>query len=408
MVKVSQYVKNLVGEAREASYELAKVETATKNKILRDMARELLKEKDFILKENSKDLAAAEKKNLKGSFIDRLRLDNKRIKEMSLSLKAVAALPDPVGKIVTSLKRPNGIRIKKVRAPIGVILIIYEARPNVTSDCTGLLFKTSNVGILRGGGAALHSNTAIGTVLKKVIKKSGLKFNPFFIVGKTDHRTVDELLKQDNYIDMVIPRGGEVLIRKVVELSRIPVIKHYKGICNIYIDRNFDIKKALDICVNAKVQRPSVCNAVENILIHKDSLKTFLPLLKKEFNKLGVEIRGDEAAVKTVEGIRKAKERDWQTEYLDLIVAVKTVKNAAEAVKFINKYGSHHTDAIITNDSCEAKRFVKEIDSACCFINISTRFSDGYQFGLGAEIGISTDKLHARGPMGLEELTTYK
>ena len=405
---MSNYVQKLVKEARAASYKLAKLTTAEKNKALKNMAKAILKEKNFILRENKKDIAEATKKNLKMSFIDRLSLNDKRLKEMSASLKAVANLTDPVGKIISTKKRPNGMVVKRIRVPIGVVLIVYEARPNVTSDCVGLLFKTSNIGILRGGGNAIKSNKAIGKVLEGALRKSGINFPVFFVVDKTDHKIVNELLKAQDYIDLVIPRGGETLIRKVADISRIPVIKHYKGICHIYVDMKFDLKQALKICVNAKVQRPSVCNAVETILIHQSSAKKFLPHLKKEFDKYGVEIRGDLKAVKLLPGIKKANNKDWTTEYLDLVVSVKIVASPQEAINHINLYGSHHTDSILTKNFSNADKFVREVDSACCFSNISTRFSDGHQFGLGAEIGISTDKLHARGPMGLEELTTYK
>ena len=405
---MDSYVKKLVKEARSAGYNLTNLTAAEKNKALKSMAAAIKEEKDFILSENKKDIALAERKKLNRSIIDRLTLDDKRLKEMSASLREVANLADPVGRIISTNKRPNGIIVQKVRVPIGVVLIVYEARPNVTSDCIGLLFKTSNVGILRGGGGAVNSNKAIGKVLERALKKSGISFPVFFVVEKTGHKTVDELLKQDEYIDLVIPRGGESLIRKVVEISRIPVIKHYKGVCHIFVDKEADINKALKICINAKAQRPSVCNAVETILIHKDIAKSFLPVLKEKFDCLGIKIMACKESIKIIPGANKATEEDWPKEYLDLIVAVKIVKDVRSAIEHINIYSSKHTESILTENSGNARKFVKEVDSACCFINISTRFSDGHQFGLGAEIGISTDKLHARGPMGLEELTTYK
>jgi len=405
---MSSYVDNLATKARKACYSLAKLSTPQKNKALNFMAKEILTRRDYILRENAKDIKAAKKNKLKQSFIDRLTLSDVRLKEMSLSLKQVASLADPVGKTISQSTRPNKIKIAKVRVPIGVVLIVYEARPNVTSDCVGLLFKTSNVGILRGGKNAINSNKAIGKVLQLALKKSGIKDEVFFIVENTDYITVDRLLKKDQDIDLVIPRGGESLIRRVVELSTIPVIKHYKGVCHIFIDKTVDINKALKICFNSKHQRPSVCNAVETILVHESIAKKFLPLLANEFAKNNIEVRADAKALKIIPNVKKAKNSDWSQEYLDLIISVKVVKNLDEAVDHINAYGSHHTDCILTKSSINAKRFLKEIDSACCFANISTRFSDGFQFGLGAEIGISTDKLHARGPMGLEELTTYK
>ena len=405
---MSVYVKKLVKEAREASYKMVNLTTPQKNSVLFSMAQALRINKEFIINENKKDLKVAIENKLKQSFIDRLTLNDKRIEEMSVSLEEVARLPDPVGKVISKTERPNGIKIDKVRVPIGVVLIVYEARPNVTSDCVGLLFKTSNVGILRGGGSAIHSNKAIGNVLQGALSKKGINFPVFFVVEKTDHETVDVLLREDKCIDLVIPRGGESLIRKVVDTSSIPVIKHYKGVCHIFVDKTVNMKKALSICINSKVQRPSVCNAVETILVHEEVAEKFLPLVKKEFDSLGIQIRGDKKSFEIIRNIKKAQEKDWSTEYLDLIVSIKVVKNLDEAIEHINGYGSHHTDTIVTNNSKRAEKFVKEIDSACCFINISTRFSDGHQFGLGAEIGISTDKLHARGPMGLEELTTYK
>ncbi len=405
---MSSYVKGLVKQARKASYKIGNLSTSKKNKILRNMAKALIKEKDYIVKENNKDVYLAKKNKKKKSFIDRLVLTDKRITEMSDCLKSVAALKDPVGEVILENKRPNGMKIQKVRTPIGVVLIVYEARPNVTSDCIGLLFKTGNVGILRGGKDAFYSNLAIGQILSKVLTIEGIKDNLFFIVEKIEHKIVDELLKEDRDIDLVIPRGGESLIRKVVESSTIPVIKHYKGVCSIFIDERARLKEAVNICLNAKVQRPSVCNAVENILVHQKIAKKFLPRLKKVFDEHSVEIKGDELARDIIPGIKTAVKKDWSTEYLDLKVSLKVVRNIEEAIDFINIYGSHHTDCILTKSKQNASRFLKEVDSGCCFVNLSTRFSDGHQFGLGAEIGISTDKLHARGPMGLEELTTYK
>ena len=405
---MENYVKDIVEKARNTSYSLATLNPSLKNKALLKMAGHILLYKDFILKENEKDIELALKDKTQKSFIDRLILNEARLEGMSSSLREIAELPDPINRIIDGWQRPNGIFIKKVRVPIGVVLIIYEARPNVTSDCAGLLFKSSNAGILRGGRYSINSNMAIVAVLKRAIKDSGIEFDPFFMVEKTSHEIVDRLLKEDEHIDLVIPRGGESLIRKVVQNSRIPVIKHYKGICHVYVDSKADLKKALRICVNSKVQRPSVCNAVETIIVHKDVCKKFLPRLKKEFDKYKVEIRGDSEAVKLLKDIKKEKQIGWNTEYLDLIVSLKIVSNIEEAIGHINFYGSRHTDSIVTDNINNAEKFVKEVDSACCFINLSTRFSDGYQFGLGAEIGISTDKLHARGPMGLEDLTTYK
>ena len=404
---MSEYVKNLTRSAKAAAYKVAAMDTGLKAKVLRAMAKGLLKNKAFILKENKKDIDAAIKNNQAKSFIDRLTLNEKRLKEMGDSLKAIAAFQDPVGRIISNWTRSNGLKISKVRSPIGVVLIVYEARPNVTSDCVGLLLKSSNVGILRGGKDAIHSNLAVVKVLQDAAKKNGIKFPLFFMVEKTGHEIVDELLHQHESIDLVIPRGGEALIRKVVASSTIPVIKHYKGVCHIFVDKNADLKKAVKICVNAKVQRPGVCNAVEKILVHKDIAKKFLPILKKAFDENRVEIRGDKATCSIIEA-KAATQADWHEEYLDLIVTVGVVNDVEAAIVHINKYGSHHTESILTRNKANADKFTREVDSACCFVNISTRFSDGGEFGLGAEIGISTDKLHARGPMGVEELTTYK
>ncbi|MDD5069288.1 MAG: glutamate-5-semialdehyde dehydrogenase [Candidatus Omnitrophica bacterium] len=405
---MSKYVQQLTREAKISSYKLINLSSKEKNHALRIMAEDIIASRALLLKENAKDLERALKNNLGQSFLDRLKLTQERLQAMSDSLKAVADLNDPVGEIISSSVLANGIVLEKVRVPIGVVLIVYEARPNVTSDCCGLLFKTSNVGILRGGRDAYYSNRAIAGILNRSIKKAGINFSPFFLVEKADYSTVDELLKQNETIDLVIPRGGESLIRKVVETSTIPVIKHYKGVCHIFVDKYGDLKKALDICLNAKVQRPSVCNAVETILVHKDIAKKFLFSLKEKFDSLGVEIRADEKSRQIVKGFKKAVSKDWSQEYLDLTVSLKIVDTIEEAIAHINLYGSHHTESIISKDKKRADKFVKEVDSACCFVNISTRFSDGFEFGLGAEIGISTDKLHARGPMGLKELTTYK
>jgi glutamate-5-semialdehyde dehydrogenase len=372
------------------------------------MALALLAKKTFLLKANKKDAAKAKGSGLSKALIDRLTLNDKRIKEMSDSLKEISGLSDPVGKVIKAWRRPNGLRIQKVRTPIGVIAIIYESRPNVTSDCIGLCFKSGNSVILRGGSEALNSNLAIFEILHAVLKKHNLPRGIINIVKTTDRRAVDILLKLDGYIDLVIPRGGENLIKRVVSLSRIPVIKHYKGICIIYVDKWADLNKAQSICFNAKVQRPGVCNAMESMLVHKDIAKKFLPVMTKKLKDAGVEIRGCPITQKIVRFAKKATDEDYRTEYLDLILSAKVVNNLEEAIAHINCYGSHHSDAIVSENHENALQFLSKVDSACVYVNASTRFTDGYQFGLGAEIGISTDKLHARGPMALEELTTYK
>lgn len=400
---------NMAKKAQEASREIADISSDKKNDVLKDMASELINKKSQIISANKKDIAAARRSKLSGAFIDRLTLDDRRISQMSDSLMQVSALSDPVGEIIKSWERPNGLKIEKVRVSIGVIAIIYESRPNVSSDCIGLCFKSGNSVILKGGSEALHSNLAIYHLLKGVIKKHGLPESLVNMVDTTDRRAVDTLLKLNEYIDLVIPRGGESLIKRVAAISRIPVIKHYKGICHVFVDDWADLNMAENICYNAKVQRPGVCNAMESMLVHRDVAARFLPGMVKKFKDAGVEIRGDSMTQRIIKkGIKKATEKDYSTEYLDLILSVKVVEDLGQAIRHINHYGSHHSDTIITDDRKNADEFLKKVDSACVYVNASTRFTDGYQFGMGAEIGISTDKLHARGPMALEELTVYK
>jgi glutamate-5-semialdehyde dehydrogenase len=327
---------------------------------------------------------------------------------MAGSLLEIAKLKDPVGEDIRAWKIPNGLWIHKVRVPIGVVAIIYESRPNVTSDCIGLCLKSGNSVILRGGSESLNSNIAIFEILNKVAQKHGLPKGLINMVTTKDRRAVDALLRLNEYIDLVMPRGGEGLIRRVVSLSRIPVIKHYKGICHVYVDEWADLNMALNICFNAKVQRPGVCNAMECMLVHRDVAARFLPSMARKFSEAGVEMRGCPMTKKIVKGAKLAKEKDYYTEYLDLILSVKVVKDLEEAIKHVNHYGSHHSDTIVTENYENALKFLRQVDSACVYVNASTRFTDGNQFGMGAEIGISTDKLHARGPMALEELTTYK
>ncbi|MFA5145005.1 MAG: glutamate-5-semialdehyde dehydrogenase [Candidatus Omnitrophota bacterium] len=405
---LKQELINTVKNTKAASGFLLNISSATKNKILRDMASSLNARSGFILKANRKDVAGAKTAGLSLALIDRLTLNPKRIKEMSDSLIEISKLKDPVGEVIKAWTRPNGLRIQKVRVPIGVIAIIYESRPNVTSDCAGLCFKSGNSVVLRGGSEALNSNKAIYQVLKDVLKKYKIPESVINIITTRDRRAVDALLKLNDYIDLVIPRGGEGLIRRVVKLSRIPVIKHYKGICHTYVDEWADLNMAENICFNAKVQRPGVCNAMESMLVHKDVAARFLPGMLRKFKQAGVEIRGCAVTQRIVKGILRASEKDYRTEYLDLVLSVKVVEDLKEAITHINNYGSHHSDTIITEDHKNALQFLKGVDSACVYVNASTRFTDGHQFGLGAEIGISTDKLHARGPMALEELTTYK
>ncbi|TRZ96172.1 glutamate-5-semialdehyde dehydrogenase [bacterium] len=401
LIKIAQ-------SAKEASRHMVNLSSLAKKNALRDMAGALIAKRRIIVQANNKDIAKAKAADLSSALIDRLVLNEKRIKEMSESLLEIVRLKDPVGQVIRQWRRPNGLRIQKVRSPIGVIAIIYESRPNVTSDCIGLCFKSGNSVILRGGSEALNSNLAIFKILQDVITAHGIPAAVVNMVTTKDRKAVDLLLKLNNYIDLVIPRGGEGLIRRVARSSRIPVIKHYKGICHIYVDDRADLNMAQKICFNAKVQRPGVCNAMECMLVHQDAAARFLPGMLKKFKEAGVEIRGCSLAQKVVKGVKKATEKDYHTEYLDLILSVKVVKDLYEAINHINHYGSHHSDSIVTDNKDSAKVFLKLVDSACVYVNASTRFTDGYQFGMGAEIGISTDKLHARGPMALEELTTYK
>ncbi|MBU0604678.1 MAG: glutamate-5-semialdehyde dehydrogenase [Candidatus Omnitrophica bacterium] len=401
-------IKRLCRKVKSASRELALTDTKTKDRVLIAMSKALIKRASYIVRENERDLASAKRKGLSPAYLDRLRLTVSGISGMAKSLSVIARFKDPVGEVIETLRRPNGLLIKKVRVPIGVILIIYEARPNVTGDCIGLCLKSSNALILRGGSEALNSNIAIFDILNDVAVKNGLPANSIAMIRDTDRRIVKQLLESDSLIDLVIPRGGESLIREVTKTSRIPVIKHYKGVCHTYVDRSADLKMAENICFNAKVQRPGVCNAMETMLVHRKVAKKFLSRMIKRFSDSGVEIRGDAETRRIAPYIKRAVENDWYTEYLGLILSVKVVTDIDEAIAHIMKYGSYHSDAIVTGNKKNAGKFLDEVDSACVYVNCSTRFTDGAQFGKGAEMGISTDKLHARGPMGLEELTSYK
>jgi len=399
-------IENIARQALQASRELAVLLTSAKNAVLKDMAVALLRSKAVIFKANKKDIALSRGKGR--AFIDRLTLTPERIRQMVDSLLDIARLKDPVGQVMREWKRPNGLRIDKVRSPIGVVAIIYESRPNVTSDCIGLCFKSGNSVILRGGSESLNSNIAIYNVLSNVMHKHKMPVGAINLISTRERKAVDILLKLNNYIDVVIPRGGEELINKVVASSRIPVIKHYKGICHVYVDEWADLNMAERICFNAKVQRPGVCNAMESMLVHRDVAVRFLPGMLKKFKDAGVQIRGCLMTRRIAKWAKAATEKDYRTEYLDLILSVKVVNDLDEAIAHINDYGSRHSDSIVTENKDNALRFLSRVDSACVYVNASTRFTDGNQFGMGAEIGISTDKLHARGPMGLEELTTYK
>ena len=384
-----QQMNALATRSRDAARALAKLDSAAKNKLLLAMADGLEKNATAIKAGNAKDLAAGKQAGLSAAMLDRLTLTDKRIADMANGIREVVALPDPVGATISEWTRPNGIRIQKKRVPIGVILIIYESRPNVTADAACLCFKTGNAVILRGGSEAIHSNLAIAAAMNV----PGLPADSITAVPTTDRAAIDELLKLDELINLCIPRGGEGLIRAVVEKSRIPVIKHYKGVCHVFVDRDADLDMAEKIVINAKCQRPGVCNAIETLLVDEKIAPAFLPRIEKALTDRGVEIR---------------REANWTTEYLDLIIALRVVRDVVAAIDHITRYGSAHSDAIVTKNQATADKFLHEVDSASVFWNASTRLADGGQYGFGAEIGISTDKLHARGPMGLEELTSYK
>lgn len=407
-MNIRKDILNIARQAKTASQELANLSSIIKSKALLKMAKAIEINKERIIEENSKDVKLARKKGLSKALIDRLALDKKRIEQMSKSLEDIASIEDPIGRIKEIRKRPNGLQIGKVVVPLGVIGIIYEARPNVTIDAAALCLKAGNATILRGGSEAICSNIILADLLKKAAEESGLPPESIQLIKITDRRAVIEILKLDQYIDVIIPRGGEELIRVVVENSTIPVIKHYKGICHTYVDQEADLKMAEEVCFNAKVQRPGVCNAMETLLVNEKIAAEFLPGMIKRLQEAAVEIRGDEKTCQVMRGIKKASEEDWQTEYLDLILSIKVVKGIEEAINHINNYGSHHSDAIITNNYSKSRKFLQKIDSAAVYVNASTRFTDGAEFGLGAEIGISTQKLHARGPMGVNELTSTK
>jgi glutamate-5-semialdehyde dehydrogenase len=394
--------------AKNAAKVLAQLSSTDKNKVLKKAAEELLNRTDEILSENQQDMQGAEANGIGGSLLDRLRLNEARIKSMSEGLMQLCALNDPVGEVLWMKQRPNGLKIGKKRVPLGVIGIIYEARPNVTVDAFGLCFKTSNAVILRGGKEAIRSNTALVRIIQDVLQREGLPKEALQIVEDTGRESALELMKLNEYLDVLIPRGGTGLIRSAVENSTVPVIETGTGNCHVYVDSDADLEKALAIADNAKTQRPGVCNACETLLVHEAVAERFLPDICRIFKDKNVEVRGDETVRRLYAGATPAIEEDWATEYLDLKIVVKVVKSFEEAVEHISKYSSGHSEAIVTENYTKAQRFLDLIDSAAVYVNASTRFTDGYEFGFGAEIGISTQKLHARGPMGLEELTTTK
>lgn len=405
---IESTIKEMARAARIASRKMAGCSSVKKNEVLLKIADKIEKESSYIKEENKKDLAFAREKKLSGAMIERLTINDSTIKSMADGLREVAHLNDPVGSLSETLQRPNGLSVSKMRIPLGVIGIIYESRPNVTIDAAGLCLKAGNAVILRGGSEALNSNKALAALISRALDETGLPKKAVQIVPVRDRTAVNFLLSEEEFIDLIIPRGGEGLIRFVVENSKIPVLKHYKGVCHVYVDEGADLKMAEDICFNAKVQRPGVCNAMETMLVHKSAAQNFLPYMAKRFLKAGVEIRGCLETCRILPEIVEAVQDDWPAEYLDLIIAVKVVEDMDQAVSHISKHGSSHTEAIITSDYKRARRFVQEVDSSVVLVNASTRFNDGGQLGLGAEIGISTSKLHAFGPMGVDELTTTK
>ena len=405
---IKEMVLEKAKNAKKASRILAGISTNVKNKALTAMADGLISAKDELKNENEKDIAYAKDKGLSSALIDRLMLNDKRIEGMASGLREIAVLPDPVGEVTRMLQRPSGLKVGKVRVPLGVIGIIYESRPNVTADAVGLCIKSGNAIILRGGSEAINSNIAISNILIKSAMEAGLPEGCIQLIEITDRQAIMDMIKLDQYIDLIVARGGFELIKVVAENSTIPVAKHSAGVCHTYVDVGADLKMAEDICFNAKVQRPGVCNAMETMLVHKDVAQEFLPSIIERLKETGVEVRGCAYTKRIVPDIIEATEEDWYTEYLDLILSIRVVKDINEAIDHIMTYGSHHSDAIVTKDYERSMRFLNEVDSAAVYVNASTRFTDGNEFGLGAELGISTQKLHSRGPMGLEDLTSQK
>ena len=404
MSAIEESILQMGRQARAAAYRLAQLSSDEKNAILRAMASSIRANAAALMQANDKDLAAGVEKGLSAAMLDRLRLDEARIEAMAAGIDQVATLPDPVGQVMDAWERPNGIRIEQVRVPIGTIGIIYESRPNVTADAAALCFKTGNATILRGGSEAIHSNRAIAAALAS----AGAPEHAIQLIPFTDRESVAALAQMDKWLDLIIPRGGKGLIETVVSLARMPVIKHYDGICHLFVDQAAKLDMAVKLTVDAKTQKCGVCNALETLLVHEAVAAKFLPMVAAALRTKNVELRGCEKTRAILSDCIPASDADWDTEYLDLILSIKVVSSIDEAIDHINTHGSHHTDTIVTEDQAAAERFLRSVDSACVFHNVSNRFADGAEFGFGAEIGISTDKLHARGPMGLRELTSYQ
>jgi glutamate-5-semialdehyde dehydrogenase len=407
-LSLKQEAIRLGKQAKAAARGLVRLSSEEKNRALRLMADRLEAQCEYLLNENGKDLAAAKQAGISGAILDRIALNSSRVQSMAKGLREIAALPDPVHEIVKMWRRPNGLQVGRMRIPLGVIGIIYEARPNVTADAAALCLKSGNAVILRGGSEAYCSNQAIAAVLRQACADTSVPDEAIQVVQSKDHALVQELLQLEDLIDLIIPRGGEELIRAVVANSRIPVIKHYKGVCHVYVDADASYEMAERICLNAKLQRPSVCNAMETLLVHQAIAANFLPSLAAKYQAAGAELRGCDKTCALIPGIKRATEADWTTEYLDLILSVRIVNDMNEAIDHIERYGSEHTETIVTSSYQRSREFIDRVNSSAVMVNASTRFNDGGELGLGAEIGISTSKIHAFGPMGLEELTTTK
>ncbi|MEE4353492.1 MAG: glutamate-5-semialdehyde dehydrogenase [Desulfatiglans sp.] len=407
-MSLADLIEKMARDARQNASQLRRIGSTQKNTALERMAANLIDRQADIIKENRKDLDRARQAGLSPAMIDRLALDENAMRGMADGLMEVAALPDPVGEVTGMWKRPNGLVVGQVRIPLGVIGFIYESRPNVTVDAAGLCLKSGNAVLLKGGSEAIHSNIILGKLLEDSLMEAGLPPKSIQVIPATEREAVNILISLEDYLDVIIPRGGEGLIRFVTTHARVPVLKHYKGVCHIYVDEFADLKMAEEVCFNAKVQRPGVCNAMETMLVHEAVAGSFLPSMCQRFRDAGVEIRGCVKTVELVPGTRPAVEADWPAEFLDLILAIKVVSTMDEALSHIDKYSSSHTEAIITKDYDRSRRFIEEVDSSVVLVNASTRYNDGNQLGLGAEIGINTSKLHAFGPMGLKELTTKK